>query len=296
MRLTDSPDDDLDPTPAPDGKTIAYMNGDNYLWLMGPDGKGKRQLLPDAEILHVDWSPDSRWIAVSRTTMGHKEDVFIVPADGGEAVNATLHPNDDFQPRWTDDGKRLSFASRTDDGQYMLKYIWLTREEYWKPASVREEEAKEADGAGRRRRVGEGRRRRREGGRGRDRLRRLERARRHRDEHARGLRLLRAEPGRQALRVPVRDAGERRPLDRGLGGEPPDAGLRGRLRSRVGSPGTRRARRASTSLTAGASRASRSTRSPAASTTGAAWTCPASSPSASRRSAARCSTRPGGCS
>jgi tricorn protease len=143
-RLTDSPEDDLNPMPAPDGKTIAYMNGDNYLWLMGPDGKDKRQLLPEAEILHTDWSPDSRWIAVSRTTMGHKEDVFIVPADGGEAVNATLHPNDDFQPRWTDDGKRLSFASRTDDGQYMLKYIWLTREEYWKPASVREEEADEA--------------------------------------------------------------------------------------------------------------------------------------------------------
>jgi tricorn protease len=143
--LTESPDDDLDPMPAPDGRTIAYKNGDDYLWLMGPDGTDRKQLLPDAEILHVDWSPDSRWIAVSRTTMGHKEDIFIVPAGGGEAVNATLHPNDDFQPRWTDDGKRLTFASRTDDGQYLLKYIWLTREEYWKPASVREEEATEAD-------------------------------------------------------------------------------------------------------------------------------------------------------
>ena len=30
----------------------------------------------------------------------------------------------------------------------MLKYIWLTREEYWKPASVREEEAKEAEESG----------------------------------------------------------------------------------------------------------------------------------------------------
>ncbi len=124
------------------------MNGDDYLWFMAADGKDKRQRLPDADILHTDWSPDSRWLAVSRTTMGHKEDIFIVPADGGDAVNATLHPNDDFQPRWTDDGKRLSFASRTDDGQYMLKYIWLTREEYWKPASVREEEAAEAEEEG----------------------------------------------------------------------------------------------------------------------------------------------------
>jgi len=143
-RLTDSPDDELAPRPSPDGAIIAYKLGAGYLWTMAAGGGRKRQLLPEAEILHMDWSPDSRWVAVSRTTMGHKEDIFVVPAAGGEAVNATLHPNDDFQPRWTDDGKRLSFASRTDDGQYMLKYIWLTREEFWKPASVREDEEKDA--------------------------------------------------------------------------------------------------------------------------------------------------------
>ena len=147
-RLTDSPEDDLDPLPAPDGKAIAYKNGDGYLWTMGPDGGDKRQMLPEAEILHVGWSPDSKWLAVSRTTMGHKEDIFVFPSTGGDAVNVTLHPNDDFQPRWTDDGKRLSFASRTDDGQYLLKYLWLTREEYWKPSWQREEEEREAEEKG----------------------------------------------------------------------------------------------------------------------------------------------------
>ncbi|MBD3368436.1 MAG: hypothetical protein GF405_09750 [Candidatus Eisenbacteria bacterium] len=146
-RLTDSPEDEFGAFVSPDGETVAYLVGSEYLWTMDADGSGARRLLPDAEILHAAWSPDSRWIAFSRTTMGHKEDVFIVPADGGEAVNITLHPNDDFQPQWSDDGKRISYASRTEAGQYMLKYAWLTRDDYWKTAEEREEDREAFDEA-----------------------------------------------------------------------------------------------------------------------------------------------------
>ncbi|MFH1502107.1 MAG: S41 family peptidase [Candidatus Eisenbacteria bacterium] len=144
-RLTDSPEDDALPTPSPDGETIAYHSGDRYLWTMEADGGGRRRLVDEADVLHFSWSPDGVWVALSRTTMGHKEDIFIVPAGGGEAVNVTNHPNDDFQPRWSDDGKRLSYASRTDDGQYMLRYMWLTRDDYWKTEEEREEDAEDAE-------------------------------------------------------------------------------------------------------------------------------------------------------
>ena len=78
---------------------------------MDADGGNQTQLVPEPGMLHHSWSPDSRWLAFSRTTMGHKEDVFIVPAAGGAAVNVTDHPNDDFQPRWSDDGKLSAAAS-----------------------------------------------------------------------------------------------------------------------------------------------------------------------------------------
>ncbi len=145
VRLTDSPENDFLPVVSPDGESIAYKHGDRYLWLMDADGGNKRQVLPDADVLHASWSPDGQWIALSRTTMGHKEDIFILPSDGGEAINVSEHPNDDFQPRWTEDGKRLSFASRTDNGQYTLKYMWLTREDYWKTEEEREEDAEKED-------------------------------------------------------------------------------------------------------------------------------------------------------
>jgi tricorn protease len=148
VRLTDSPEDDERPMVSPDGRTIAYLHGDDYLWAMEPDGSDRRELLPDAEILHADWSPDSKWIALSRTTLAHREDIFVLPVGGGDVHNITEHPNDDFQPQWTDDGKRLCFASRTDNGQYTLKYIWLTRGDYWMTDEEREdaEAGDESDG------------------------------------------------------------------------------------------------------------------------------------------------------
>ncbi|MBN2566225.1 MAG: PD40 domain-containing protein, partial [Candidatus Eisenbacteria bacterium] len=146
-RLTETAEDEFDPTVSPEGGRIAYMYGDQFLQVMDPDGSDVRRIVPEPGILHAAWSPDSRWIALSRTTMGHKEDVFIVPSEGGEAVNVTDHPNDDFQPRWSDDGKRLSFASRTDDGQYALKYIWLLKEDYWKTDEEREKDAEELEEA-----------------------------------------------------------------------------------------------------------------------------------------------------
>ncbi len=148
VQLTDSPEDDERPMVSPDGETIAYLHGDDYLWAMEPDGSKQRELLPDANVLHVSWSPDSKWVALSRTTLAHREDIFVLPAGGGEAHNITDHPNDDFQPQWTDDGKRLCFASRTDNGQYILKYIWLAREGYWMTAEEREdaEAGEESDG------------------------------------------------------------------------------------------------------------------------------------------------------
>ncbi len=65
---------------SPDGETIAYLHGDDYLWTMEPDGSRQKELLPDANVLHVSWSPDSKWIALSRTTLAHREDIFILQA------------------------------------------------------------------------------------------------------------------------------------------------------------------------------------------------------------------------
>lgn len=146
VRLTSDAATEVRPQPSPDGKTILYLKDTGWLWAMGPDGSGQRRLIDEPVILHVDWSPDSQWLAYSTTNHGSAEDIFIVDAAGKRApVNVSSHPHDDFHPLWSGDGKRLAWASRTDDGFYSVKYLWLTRAEAEKTKAQRdrEEEAEE---------------------------------------------------------------------------------------------------------------------------------------------------------
>lgn len=147
-RLTDSPETEYLPAVSPDGETILYRRGTGFLWTMNPDGSDQKLLIDEPNVLHHSWSPDSRYVAYSFTTLGYAEDIFIHEMGGdGPPINVSNHPNDDFHPLWSDDGKRLSWASRTDDGFYNIKYLWLTHEEADKSRAEREREEEEAEEA-----------------------------------------------------------------------------------------------------------------------------------------------------
>ena len=51
-------------------------------------------------------SPDGSKIAFS-----YKGDIYVVPSTGGTAIAITSHPAYDFSPVWSDDGKKIAFAS-----------------------------------------------------------------------------------------------------------------------------------------------------------------------------------------
>ncbi len=142
-RLTDHVETERAPQPSPDGMSILYKRDIGHLWTMNPAGEQQTAIVTEGRILHSDWSPDSRYIAYSRTTLGSAEDIFVHEIAGGKTVNVSTHPNDDFHPLWTADGKRLAWASRDDDGDYQVKFLWLTREEADKSEREREREEKE---------------------------------------------------------------------------------------------------------------------------------------------------------
>jgi len=145
VRLTDSPETERRPQVSPDRETILYTRDTRFLWTMKPDGSHQRFLLDEPGILHNSWSPDSRYLAYSYTTLGYAEDIFVLDLASGEVVNVSNHPNDDFHPLWTGDGRRLSWASRTDEGLYHLRYAWLTWEEADKSEAQREREEEEEE-------------------------------------------------------------------------------------------------------------------------------------------------------
>jgi dipeptidyl aminopeptidase/acylaminoacyl peptidase len=54
-------------------------------------------------------SPEGRWLVFSGTRRG-TSDIYKVPVGGGEAVQVTSLPGDEFEPRWSPDGREIAFS------------------------------------------------------------------------------------------------------------------------------------------------------------------------------------------
>ncbi len=140
-KILDTDESETKPKFSPDGEMIAYFKNKEELYVMEKDGTKSKKLCPERDVLWIDWSPDSKWITFSRTTLGWREDIFVVPADGSrEPINISNHPNDDYKPMWSADGRRIAFASRDAVGNLWMKYVFLLKEDEEKEKDFWEKE------------------------------------------------------------------------------------------------------------------------------------------------------------
>jgi Tol biopolymer transport system component len=111
------------PTWSPDGKTIAFMEdvaGGTALFLIGADGKNRRQLVPPTECSRgrPRWSPDGAWILYFDFCDPHDNNthgLYLLSPDGktkkaitpGQAWFGTSY----LGYNWSPDGKRIVFGA-----------------------------------------------------------------------------------------------------------------------------------------------------------------------------------------
>jgi WD40 repeat protein len=106
---------------SPDGRLIAYIDQRFSLWLVRPDGTGRRLLLPTSQLssLGLSWSPDGKNIAIvspgrsanRRNTACANLALYVVPIGGGKPVQVS-------PPRhgigWASRGLRSAARSPTE--------------------------------------------------------------------------------------------------------------------------------------------------------------------------------------
>jgi tricorn protease len=111
IQLTKDSRPSTNPLWSPDGDRIIYTRGNGDLHIMDADGGGDRTLLEHWGLEGYSWAPDGNWISYSCYDPNFNSDIWIVPADGGDAVNVTRHPDYDYDPVWSADGSMLAWTT-----------------------------------------------------------------------------------------------------------------------------------------------------------------------------------------
>lgn len=137
-RLTKTKDEESNPVVSPDSKKIALQIGRGGLKVFSIDEKAK---LSNAKTLldgwdspsGLTWSPDSKWLAYSKSDLNFNEEIFIHASDNTmDAVNVSMHPKGDYNPVWSKDGSKLGFVSERNNGDNDIWFAWLKKEDWEK--------------------------------------------------------------------------------------------------------------------------------------------------------------------
>lgn len=113
-------------TPGPKGKKIAYTTYPADLWVSKVNGHAPVRLLQSWDQVSVQWSPDGQWLTYAVQDDNFNPDIFIIKADGNSApVNISSHPNLDFNPVWSPNGRRLAFVGKHHKNEFDIFYVEL---------------------------------------------------------------------------------------------------------------------------------------------------------------------------
>ena len=98
-------------SPALSQTQIAFASG-GEIWIVNRNGGEAHRLVTGSDRLDGPvFSPDGTMIAYTGNYHGN-DDVYVVPAAGGEPRRLTYHPGEDIAVGWAPDGKNVLFTSQ----------------------------------------------------------------------------------------------------------------------------------------------------------------------------------------
>jgi tricorn protease len=111
----------FDPKWSPDGKSISYSDNSHSLWVIDLAGGASTKISSNVNyspihILDHNWSPDSKWLAYTRTGATNMQSIYLWSAAEKKSYPLTDGVSDARQPLFDPNGKYLWFVASTDAG------------------------------------------------------------------------------------------------------------------------------------------------------------------------------------
>ena len=95
----------------PDGESKLEYKYVTQIWIVNTDrSSAPKQLTSKENSMQPVFSPDGKQIAFVRT-VDSKPQIFLLPLDGGEAMQLTKYKYGAGNPKWSPDGKQILFAA-----------------------------------------------------------------------------------------------------------------------------------------------------------------------------------------
>jgi tricorn protease len=109
---------------------LSFLKGRGDLWVVAPDGKNPKRIIESWNSPHYDWSPDGNWLTFAIDDPNFNRDVYVYELDSKTPpFNLSRHPDDDYSPVWSPNGKTIAFLGRREGTEIDIHYVQLQKKD-----------------------------------------------------------------------------------------------------------------------------------------------------------------------
>ena len=115
---------------SPKGNYLSYIRRNNGVWILSlaNDNAKSKQVISSWSSVSYDWAPNELWMTYSASDNDFNYDVYVINiSDPKIQYNLSKHPDNEFDPKWSPDGRTIAFVGRRVDREYDIFYVPLTR-------------------------------------------------------------------------------------------------------------------------------------------------------------------------